>query len=350
MIGEAAIRKGEPPLRKGEPPFGKANPHLERRIPIRKGEPPFGMANPHSESRIPIRKGHGDRDKRLRHIGHLFLLKHTSLIAVPQHRRRLELCVERHKDRCSSRRLQLNQNKTELIRLGSKSKLKQNPQTISHDPQYLCSVVVEPTDSVSAIWASPSKANSMRQRVGKLPSICLRSPPSPVPVPVDARPVVVTTTRFRFCIHSITRRLLQRRARRPSSLHACTSSARPAARSVADLLARVHVTDFMQSLRTFAPDRLSNSLQAVSCEVRSLQRHQGHPASHTQLPESRCFPAAVGSEPPTPASLTYLAPEQNAERELSLWQVDENGTLCQPRSETPPKYLRFDVQSKYIYF
>ena len=42
-------------------------------------------------------------------------------------------------------------------------------------------------------------------------------------VPMDARPIVATTTRF--CIHPITHRLLQRRACWPVSLHACTSSA-----------------------------------------------------------------------------------------------------------------------------
>ena len=47
------------------------------------------------------------------------LLNHMRLEAVMEHRRRLETCVGNLKDWCSSRRLQLNPDKTELIWLGS---------------------------------------------------------------------------------------------------------------------------------------------------------------------------------------------------------------------------------------
>ena len=50
------------------------------------------------------------------------LLAHMKINAVMEHRRRLETCVESIRDWCSSRRLQLNPDKTErtdLVRLQS---------------------------------------------------------------------------------------------------------------------------------------------------------------------------------------------------------------------------------------
>ena len=65
-----------------------------------------------------------------------------------------------------------------------------------------------------------------------------------------------------------------------------------------------------------------------------------------QLLESRWFLAAVGSNSPTPVSLTYFAPEQNLERAFSA-QVNENGTLLN-RDKKPPRYRRSSV-SKNTY-
>ena len=62
----------------------------------------------------------------------------------------------------------------------------------------------------------------MRQHVGILSSVPFVSSVA-YASPVDALTVVVTM--LRFGIHTFTRWLLQRRARWPSNLHACTSSA-----------------------------------------------------------------------------------------------------------------------------
>ena len=43
------------------------------------------------------------------------LLTHMQIVAAMDHRRRVEECVESLRDWCSSRRLQLNPGKTELI-------------------------------------------------------------------------------------------------------------------------------------------------------------------------------------------------------------------------------------------
>ena len=51
------------------------------------------------------------------------LLAHMKIIAVMEHRRRLETCLESLRDWCSSRRLQLNLDKTELIWFGSRASL-----------------------------------------------------------------------------------------------------------------------------------------------------------------------------------------------------------------------------------
>ena len=82
----------------------------------------------------------------------------------------MKLCVERLKDWCLSRRLQLNQGKTELIWLDSKSKLADLKQLDTK--LNICSVVVEPTDSVRDLGVISDSELSMRQHVGKLSSTC----------------------------------------------------------------------------------------------------------------------------------------------------------------------------------
>ena len=65
-----------------------------------------------------------------------------------------------------------------------------------------------------------------------------------------------------------------------------------------------------------------------------------HPTSQTKLLEFWRFLVAAGSDLRTPASSTYLAPEQNSEREFSLWHAHENGMLCRSRSETSSAFKR----------
>ena len=75
------------------------------------------------------------------------LLAHMKINSVMEHRRRLETFVESLWDWCSSRRLQLNQEKTELIWFGSRANLVKLRQ-LDVMGLNLCSVAVEPVDSV----------------------------------------------------------------------------------------------------------------------------------------------------------------------------------------------------------
>ena len=100
----------------------------------------------------------------------------------------------------------------------------------------------------------------------------LLSPPSPASVPVDARPIIGTITRF--YMYPITLRLLQRRACWPAILHACTSSARTERSSaVLRRSASACSRHRYHAVATLATGRLPVSLQARSCDVRCLQRH-----------------------------------------------------------------------------
>ena len=181
----------------------------------------------------------------------------------------IRACVEHLKDWCSFRRLQLIQDKTELIWFGSESKLanlKQLDKTLN-----ICSVVVEPTDSVSDLGVILDSELSMRRHVDTLSSICcfFLSSASPASVLVDARSVFATTTRF--CIHPFTHRLLQRRACWPSSLNARTSyvcTERSIAIRRRSASARSHHR--YHAVATLATGRLSDSLLALSCDVRCL--------------------------------------------------------------------------------
>ena len=82
----------------------------------------------------------------------------------------IALCVEQLRDYCSSRRLQLNPDKTELIWFGFRAnlaKLRQLDTNLS-----LCSVVVEPVDSVRDLGVILDSELSMAQHIGKISSTC----------------------------------------------------------------------------------------------------------------------------------------------------------------------------------
>ena len=72
------------------------------------------------------------------------LLAHMKINAVMEHRRRLETCVESLRDWCSSRRLQLNPNKTEQIWFCARANLVKLRQ-LDVRRLNLCSVSVEPS-------------------------------------------------------------------------------------------------------------------------------------------------------------------------------------------------------------
>ena len=98
------------------------------------------------------------------------LLTHMHLEAVVEHRHRFELCVEQLRDRCSSRQLQLNPDKMELIWFGSRAnlaKLRQLDTNLS-----LCSVVVKPVDSVRDLGVILDSELSMSQHIEKISSTC----------------------------------------------------------------------------------------------------------------------------------------------------------------------------------
>ena len=92
------------------------------------------------------------------------------LEAVAEHRHRLELCVEQLRDWCSSCRLQLNPDKTELIWFGSKANLAKPRQLDTN--LSLCSVVVEPDDSVLDLGVILDSEHSKAQHIGKISSTC----------------------------------------------------------------------------------------------------------------------------------------------------------------------------------
>ena len=100
------------------------------------------------------------------------LLAHMKINAVKEHRRRLETCVESLRDWCSSRRLQLNPDKTELIRFGSRANLVKLRQ-LDVMSIHLCSVAVEPLDSVRDLGVILDSELSMRVHISKISSTWL---------------------------------------------------------------------------------------------------------------------------------------------------------------------------------
>ena len=75
------------------------------------------------------------------------LLAHMKINALMKHRRRMEICVESLRDWCSSRRLQLNLENTELIWFASRANLIKLRQ-LDIMGLTLCSVAVESVDSI----------------------------------------------------------------------------------------------------------------------------------------------------------------------------------------------------------
>ena len=97
------------------------------------------------------------------------LRAHMKINAVTEHHRRLETCVQSLRDWCSSRRLQLNPNKTELIWLGSRANLVKLRQLDVMNLN-LCSVVVEPVDSIRDLGVILDSELSMRVHISKISS------------------------------------------------------------------------------------------------------------------------------------------------------------------------------------
>ena len=98
------------------------------------------------------------------------LFTHMRLETVAEHSRRLELCVEHLGEWCSSRRSQLNPDKTELMWFRSRSnliKLSQLDTSLN-----LCSVVIEPVHSVRDFGVILDGELSMSQHIRIISWIC----------------------------------------------------------------------------------------------------------------------------------------------------------------------------------
>ena len=96
------------------------------------------------------------------------LFTRMRLEAIVEYRRRFELCVEHIRNWYSSRWLQLNHDKTELKWFGSRcnrTKVRKLGMSLN-----LCSVVVEPADSVRDHGVTLVSELSMAQHIGKLSS------------------------------------------------------------------------------------------------------------------------------------------------------------------------------------
>ena len=98
------------------------------------------------------------------------LLAHMKINVVME-RRRLETCVESLRDWCSSRRLQRNPDKTELIWFGSRVNLVKLRQ-LDVMSLNLCQVAVEPIDSVRDLSVILDSELSMREYISKISSTC----------------------------------------------------------------------------------------------------------------------------------------------------------------------------------
>ena len=98
-------------------------------------------------------------------------LAHMKINAVMEHRRRLETCVESLRDWCSSRRLQLTPDKTELIWFGSRANVVKLRQ-LDVMSLNLCSIAVEPVDSVRDFGVNLDSIFSIRVHISKISSTC----------------------------------------------------------------------------------------------------------------------------------------------------------------------------------
>ena len=99
------------------------------------------------------------------------LLAHMKIKAVTKHRPRLKTCVESLWDWCSSQRLQLNQDKTELIWFGFRANLVKLRQ-LDVMSLNLCSVAVEPVDSFRDLGVILNSELLMRVHISKISSTC----------------------------------------------------------------------------------------------------------------------------------------------------------------------------------
>ena len=88
-----------------------------------------------------------------------------------EHCRRIEMCVESLMEWCSSRRLQLNPDKTELIWFGSKSNLRLLTELNIKNLNF-CGVNIEPVDSVRDLGVVMDSELTMRKHIGNVASIC----------------------------------------------------------------------------------------------------------------------------------------------------------------------------------
>ena len=188
------------------------------------------------------------------------LLAHMKINAVMEHRRRLKTCFESLRDWCSSRRLQLNPDKTELIWFGSRANLLRQLDVMSLN---LCSVAVEPVDSVRDLGVILDSELSMRVHISKISSTCffhlrrLR----------NLRPLIDTASAQRLSsvfILSMVDYCNAVLAGLPTSTLALLQRVlNAAARFVAGATSRTHVSGIMKSLHWLASDCLSDSLQTV---------------------------------------------------------------------------------------
>ena len=96
--------------------------------------------------------------------------KNLCIVDIKTTRVNLELCVAAIKDWCSSRRLQLNADKNELIWFGSRSNLKKLTQ--AETSFQLGSSTIEPAAVVRNLGVYMDSELNMRVHIGKVAAIC----------------------------------------------------------------------------------------------------------------------------------------------------------------------------------
>ena len=99
------------------------------------------------------------------------LLDHFWLEVFIEHFKWLETCVGNLKDWCSSHRLQLNRNKTELIWFGFRANLSKLKR-LDVISLTLCSVVIERVDSVRDLGVILDSELSMQKHIDRVSSLC----------------------------------------------------------------------------------------------------------------------------------------------------------------------------------
>ena len=255
------------------------------------------------------------------------LLAHMKLNAVMEHRRRLETCVESLQDWCSSRRLQLNPEKTELIWFGSRANLLKLRQ-LEVMSLNLCSVAVEPVDSVRDLGVILDSELSMRVHISKISSTCffhlcrLRK----------LRPLIDTASAQRLASAFILPKVDYCNAvlagLPTSTLALLQRVLNAAARFVAGATLRTYISGIMKSLHQ----------HPIAYQIRfklmhGVLMHGVHNGTSplyltdtttpiSSLPEHRQLRSAMTTEYDIPRTRT------NLEKKLSLLLDLANGTLC----------------------